>query len=71
MRVRVLECACVVVLLTEIDEEAPVASSLVLRENHDAGHIVLLLTVLLLQSGHTQTHLRAGTLSQTMCVRVC
>ena len=79
--VRLCSSLCVVVQLTEIDEEASVAAALVLGEDHDAGHIVLLLTVLLLQTGHTQTHLRAGTLSQTerqrdsvsvcLCVCVC
>lgn len=36
-------------LLTEVDEEATVAFALVLGKNHDAGHVVLLLTMLLLE----------------------
>jgi hypothetical protein len=36
-------------LLTEVDEEAAVALALVLGKNHDAGHVVLLLTVFLLE----------------------
>lgn len=42
--------------LTEVDEEPSVAPALILGKNHDAGHIVLLLTVLLLQRGKTHTH---------------
>lgn len=35
--------------LTEVDEKASVALALVLWKNHDARHVVLLLTVLLLE----------------------
>lgn len=35
--------------LTEVDEKATVALALVLWKNHDARHVVLLLTVLLLE----------------------
>lgn len=35
--------------LTEVDEKAAVAFALVLWKNHDARHVVLLLTVFLLE----------------------
>jgi len=39
--------------LTEVDEEPAVALSLILRHGHDAGNVVLLLTVLFLRSHKT------------------
>lgn len=41
-------------LLTEVYEEAAISFPLVLGEDHDAGHVVLLLAVLLLRTNETR-----------------
>lgn len=46
--------------LTEVDEKAPVAPALVLWKNHDARHIVLLLTVFLLEKREDDRIIRRG-----------
>lgn len=35
-------------VLTKVNEESPIALALILWKNHDAGHIILLLTMFLL-----------------------